>query len=279
MIHETIDLILPYIERGVSNGNQEVTLTTYILDDLGLNKVRPFVLICPGGGYNHLSKREGEPVAIALNAAGFSVGVLHYTLLPNAFPCAMLDVAIATQYIREHSDKWHIDPQAIIVGGFSAGAHVAASLGCYWNDNLILDSLPYSNEAIKPNALLLCYPVITSDSRYCYKGLVDEVSHFANVSKEVYSLEKHVNEFVPQTFIWHTLQDETVFVQNSLLFVQALQQHNIQFEYHLFQRGRHGLSLGTQLSSSNDGKYIQVECAIWLDLFCTWARGIFNNKL
>ena len=116
MICERIDLVID----GNNGGKCHPYLVTYVLD------------ICPGGGYRHTSDREAEAVAVQMNAMGFQAFVLYYTCAPQAeFPRPQLEAAKAVLTIRENAQRWHVDPKKVIVLGFSAGGHLAASVGVF----------------------------------------------------------------------------------------------------------------------------------------------------
>ena len=103
--------------------DQSADLTAYLLDPMAetASRLRPAVVICPGGGYTRLSEREDQPVAMEYLAAGFQVFSLHYSVAPDVFPRALMELALAVRLIRIHSAEWHVDPEKIVVSGFSAG--------------------------------------------------------------------------------------------------------------------------------------------------------------
>lgn len=296
---EIINLPVNY-RKKLDNHNYTPTLTTYILDNyptLDPARKRPLVIVCPGGGYTHLSVREAEPIAIRMNSLGFHAAVLKYSLAPMDFPAAFCDAAEAVHYARAHAADWNVDPDHIIVCGFSAGAHVAAGLGCYWNGRaaddklggtrasdasfdtqapLLAQFIPYSADDIKPNALILGYPVITA-GEFCHDGSIANVLGTKNKShREWVSLEKKVSADVPPVFMWHTDADEAVVPENSLLFASALKRANVPFEYHLFARGVHGLALATAETCTPGGWTIEPECAVWPELLYSWLSGIWK---
>jgi acetyl esterase/lipase len=143
---------------------RNVTLTTYLIEnsqELHNGKTRPMVVVCPGGGYSYLSDREAEPIALKYAAAGFNAAVLRYGINEHAvMPGPLKDIAGAVAYIRDHANEWYVNPEQIFVTGFSAGAHVAASLGVFWNNDELLPEYAQNPEKIKPNGMLLCYPVL-----------------------------------------------------------------------------------------------------------------------
>ena len=120
MIHEVIQ---PF-------SKSEATLTTYAIDnseEMEQDRLRPAIIICPGGGYEFLSDREAEPIAIKMMSFGFQAFVLHYSIKPHVYPLALQELAASVQLIRQNHSQWHVDPEKIIVAGFSAGGHLAAS--------------------------------------------------------------------------------------------------------------------------------------------------------
>ncbi|MEH6994674.1 alpha/beta hydrolase [Neobacillus drentensis] len=156
MLHEKIE---------IKHEQDTATLYTYILDnfqEIDSNRKRPMIVICPGGGYQFTSEREAEPVAIRLNGMGFHACVLKYSVKPAVFPSALCQLAKTIGKIRDQAEEWNVDTNKIIVLGFSAGGHLAASLGVFWDKEFLTEKLEYSKEQIVPNGLVLCYPVITS---------------------------------------------------------------------------------------------------------------------
>ena len=231
---------------------------------------RPLILICPGGGYGHLAFREGEPIAIKMNSLGYNACVLRYTLVPNTFPSQLFELACSISFIRNNHKLFKCNPDKIIVAGFSAGGHLAASLATMWNDDFISNALKIDKELLKPNGLLLGYPVITS-GEYAHNGsFVRLLGENYNGLLEDMSIEKRVNSSTPKTFMWHTCADESVPLENSLLMAQALRANNIPFEYHVFPKGVHGLALCTEETNTTEGTKIQLENAVWTDMFKTW---------
>lgn len=272
MTHETIALPVHYAGKLKTNG--QPTLTTYLLQNyaaLDGDRTRPLVIVCPGGGYDHHSPREAEAVAVRFNALGFHAAVLAYTLAPTEFPASACDLAEAVRCARAHADAWHVDARRIIACGFSAGGHLCATLGCYWNSGLFAPYLPHAPADIRPDALILCYPVITADEPFCHAASVRNVlGTSAAFTRHDVSLERHVSADFPPTFLWHTLADRSVPAENTLRLAEALRRAAVPFACHLFTHGPHGLSLATPETSKPDGSTVEPECAAWVDLFRTW---------
>lgn len=261
MIHETIDMT---VEGSVGNP----TLTTYILDYEGcyVFTERPLVIICPGGGYENLSMREGEPIAMQFNAMGYHAAVLNYSVAPARYPAALLELASAMVTIRKHVKEWHIDPNKILVQGSSAGGHLAASLGCFWNSEFLVNEVAGGDESLlKPNGLILSYPVITSGEfahRDSFRALLGNKEETLSAKM---SLENQVTKDTPPTFLWHTFTDGLVPVENSMLFATALCKAKVPVELHIFPKGAHGLGLGNRFTCSCE-ENLQPETTVWIQL-------------
>lgn len=247
------------------------TLTTYILDNTGLAvSKRPAVLVCPGGGYSGCAPIEAEPVAMRFLAAGFNAFVLRYSVYPSRYPKALEEVSKSVEMIREHADEWGIEKDKIAVCGFSAGSHLACSLGVFWNQ----EPIKTENEANKPNAMILSYPVITSGEK-AHRGSFNNLCGDDKELVEKMSLEKQVNKDTPKTFLWHTFSDAGVPVENSLLFANALREHDIPFEMHIYPEGRHGLSIVNKEVGLGDDEKVSRNAKGWIDLACSWLKEVF----
>ena len=271
MIHEKLEI--KYKE-------ETATLFTYILDNstkIDSDRKRPMVVICPGGGYEYTSDRGAEPIAIQLLSMGFHACVLRYSCKPAVFPTALCQLATAVKTIREHAFDWNVDSSKIILLGFSAGGHLAASLGVFWNKQFLFELLDFDNEQMRPNGLILSYPVISSGT-FAHKGSFDALLGGKQGNQqliELLSLDKQVSSDVPPTFIWHTTTDTAVPVENSMLFAQSLLQNKISLEIHIYPNGVHGLSLGTEETKAKDNEsMLQTEVSNWIEMAGRWIEGI-----
>lgn len=279
MRYSQFNLPLDYEAMGLPHNEEMPVLTTYLLDsypEYQNPKKRPIVILCPGGGYGHHSPREGEAIAIRMNSLGFHALVLRYSLAPNEYPCAMLELAWTVNYAREHAAEWDGDPERIIVGGFSAGGHVAASLAVAWQEGearRFAEKILHTDCAnIRPDGLLLGYPVLTS-GEFAHRGSFEKLlgSQYEALIDRV-SLEKRVTGSMPKAFLWHTFEDASVPLENTLLFANALRREKIPFELHVFPKGSHGLGLATRETDTKDGKKYQPECACWIEMFGVWVE-------
>lgn len=254
----------------------DARLCTYILDTPQelLIKKRPLILMCPGGGYNHTSDREAEPLAMRFLAMGYHVAILRYSCAPAVYPTALLEAARAMKLIHEHAGKWHVDEKRIFVQGCSAGGHLAACLGMFWHETWLAEKTETENENLRPAGMILCYPVITS-GEYAHRGSFEALLPETNRAEleERLSLEKQVTKHTPPAFLWHTYTDETVPVENSLLLIGAMRKYGIPVEFHMYPVGGHGFSTCDEQSAYADGRGIQKECQSWLPLVKTWLSG------
>lgn len=274
MICDKIKLNVPYENAGIQKQPYQPELHTYLLDESNVAQQRPAVIICPGGGYGFTSKREGEPVALQYNAKGFQAFVLWYSVAPDVWPTALLELAYSLAYVRSHAKEWGIHPDKIIIEGFSAGGHLAASLATFWNREFVWKPLGVEREMIKPNGAILSYPVITS-GEYAHRGSFENLlgDRYEELLEFV-SLEKQVGKQNPPTFIWHTYTDQAVPVENSLFFVEALRKYQIPVELHIFPEGPHGLSLANRETISEPGEKEYPAVQSWMNLSCTWILGL-----
>lgn len=250
------------------------TMDTYILDG---QKKRGAVLICPGGGYFFLSDREAEPIALQFNAAGYHAFVLYYSIKPTKYPQPLLDVSRAMCIIREKSDEWNICPDKVAVCGFSAGGHLAACLGVHWGKPYVQNTPGIKGRMIRPDALILGYPRITSiyPDPALKKDLINILGTKDDyeLQREI-SLELHVSDATPPSFIWHTCNDEIVPVGDSLMFTEELRKKNVPFELHIYSKGPHGLALAN--AETDDGKMgIHPHVATWVRLCVEWLESVF----
>jgi acetyl esterase/lipase len=271
--------IMIYQQIQLNDGEDIATLTTYLLDnscEIDSNRTRPLVIICPGGGYRFLSDREAEPIAIQFNAMGFHACILRYSVYPAKFPTAMTQLAKAVAFARGHAKEWNVRSDRIVVAGFSAGGHLAASLGTLWHEKFLEDIMKQPKENYQPNGMILAYPVITSGEYAHRDSFVAMLQDQYDELLDQVSLEKQVTEFTPPAFLWHTFEDTVVPIENVLLFTQSLNEKKIPFELHIYPRGGHGLSLATEETRhTNDvGRPLQSECQNWITMAGTWLRNL-----
>lgn len=254
-------------------------LYMYLLEDspaIDIHK-RPIVLICPGGGYEHTSDREAEIVAMQYCSFGYHAAVLHYSVRPAVFPAAILEVGKAVAVIRENAGEWFVDPDRIVVSGFSAGGHLAASFGTHWHQEWVAEKLKTDRENLRPNAMILGYPVISSGEFGHQGSFMNLLGEDYTEKKDALSLENCVTEHTPKAFIWHTCEDTAVPVQNSLLLMNAMLKHHIPVELHVFEKGGHGLSLANRLTGNTQPGPSHA-CAAWIGLVHAWMENWLSEE-
>jgi acetyl esterase/lipase len=224
------------------------------------------VIICPGGGYwvNAIT-HEGTDVAKEFVKKGVAAFVLKYripdeTTMHNTGTGPLQDAQQAMVLVRSRAKEWNIDTAKVGVLGFSAGGHLAASLGTLYNEVVLPAPAPFS---LRPAFMILAYPFITGDTLINSKGLLGKLLG-ANASQDqikAYSIETRVTPQTPPTFLIHSTDDD-LSVKNSLLFYAALLQHKVPVEMHLYQRGGHGYGLNNSTTKDK-----------WLDRCFAWMEG------
>ena len=230
-----------------------------------ITPMRRSIIICPGGGYRFRSPREAEPIAMVFVAKGFNCFVVEYHVAPAVHPAALNDVAHAVAWVRAHAEECHADPNAIAVMGFSAGGHAACHLGVRWHEVETMAEFGLTPEQAKPNAMVLCYPVITAGP-YAHRGSFEQLTGTTDLAVHAaYSLEEKVSKHTPPTFLWHTWEDGSVPCENSLLFACAMRRNGVKGEVHIFPKGGHGIGLANPLTSDSPDQNIR-ECAQWPEM-------------
>lgn len=270
--------------------------------EIEADRNHPALVVCGGGGFLKISDREKEPVAMHFLNEGYQVFVLDYntkSVGDGSYPKPVYDLAKMILTIRENADKWNIDANKIAIVGFSAGGHLCASLATQWQEDYLSEKLGVNSELIKPNAVILCYPLVDylyqlekakEDMQYNefspsigmkksdFMQVAIEAGVGVNETLEQYrnaSPYYHITENTPPTFIWHTANDELVYVGQSLRFAEKLGDNNVPYELHIFENGVHGLSLANSKSTGNP-ELINADVAVWVDLAIRFLNRHFN---
>ena len=232
---------------------------------------RPAILILPGGGYAWCSKREADPVAMQFLQAGYNVFTLYYTCRSDETVPALrwqplIDAAGAILHIRRNAEQFGTDPAKIAICGFSAGGHLALSAA-------VLD-IPGETAQQRPNAVILGYPVITA-GEFAHRGSFVQLAGSEDAAaQQAFTLEDKVTSDTPPVFVWHTMEDKTVPVENTLLLLAALRRAGVPCEAHLFEKGAHGTSISTAEVDAAD-----PHRAHWVALCLEWLGETFGFKL
>ncbi|MDU1525109.1 MAG: alpha/beta hydrolase [Lactococcus lactis] len=229
------------------------------------NYTFPAIIICPGGGYQHISNRESDPLTLAFLAQGYQVFILNYTVMNkgtdyNFLSQNITEVQAVFALINQHHEQWKINPEHVFLLGCSAGGHLAA-----WYGN--------SEQIYRPKGVILCYPVTSFTF-----GWPSDLSHFnfeiENISE--YNISEKVTSATPPTFIWHTADDASVPIYNSLKYCDRLSKHQVPFEAHFFEAGPHGISLANRTTAPSDD-YCLESVHRWFSWASDWLERQIKN--
>jgi acetyl esterase/lipase len=225
------------------------------------------VVICPGGGYGHLATgHEGHEIAQWLNAHGVAAFMLQYRIAPRYHhPAPLQDARRALRTVRARAREWQVDPKRIGIWGFSAGGHLASTLGTHFDGGKADAADPVERVSCRPDFMILCYPVITlkppsahMGSRTNLLGKDADPQLVENLSNET-----QVTGQTPPAFLMHTDADKGVVPENSVLFYLALRKAKVPAELHIYEKGPHGVGLAQRITN-NPG------LSKWSDQLADW---------
>lgn len=252
------------------------------------------VIICPGGGYSQLAMdHEGHYMAMKYNENGIAAFVLKYRMpmdksVDNKEIVPLQDAQRAIQIVRENAKKWDIDPNKVGMTGSSAGGHLVSTAGTHYMDEVINNP---GRISLRPDFLILNYPVISFTDSLTHYGsrfnLIGKLSEsemdslmknpenieekLSKVSIDEQKIQQYSNELwvtpeTPPTFITHAIDDKVVKVQNSLLFIAALQENHVPVETFFYTKGGHGFGMRNPTSDIN-----------WMDICMDWLLKLFGK--
>jgi acetyl esterase/lipase len=244
----TVELLWPQgapLAKGTAD-NDKPTVTVYPASAEKANGAG--IVICPGGGYGALAMdHEGKQVAAWMNSLGVTAFVLKYRHRNTGYghPAPMLDAQRAVRFARSKADQYQINRDKIGILGFSAGGHLASTVGTHFDDGSRDASDPIDRESCRPDFMVLVYPVISFTTDYTHRGSKKNLLGDQPDEKLVESLsnEKQVTERTPPTFLMHTSGDRGVPAENSVLFYLALRKAKVPAELHIYEKGEHGFGL------------------------------------
>ncbi len=216
------------------------------------------VLICPGGGYSGVAFRhEGSDFAKWFNKLGVSAFVLYYRIPNGHSSIPLTDAQTALAIIHKRANEWNIDKNKIGIMGFSAGGHLASTVGTH-----------FETKDQRPAFMILGYPVVTMDSTLTHRGSRNNLlgKKPSDELAKLYSNELQVTKKTPPTFIVHATDDKTVPVKNSIQLYQALKEKKIEAELDTFAVGGHGFGMRKR----------NIPVDNWTDLLKSW---MLKNKL
>ncbi len=230
------------------------------------------VVVCPGGGYGVLAYDwEGTDIAKWLNSKGIAAIVLKYRL-PNSksnivpYQSPLMDAKRAMRLVRANAGQWNIKKDKVGVMGFSAGGHLASTLGTHFDEGNPAAADSVERFSSRPDFMILLYPVITMTKKFMHEGSRNNLigNHPDEALAKNFSNELQVTKNTPPTFLVHATDDDAVPVENSLVFYQALKDQGVPAEMHLYPTGGHGFGLAI------GQYYLQT----WTDRCIDWLRGL-----
>lgn len=272
MIQTKIDLWNGYDYNSEMEDDFRPTMTTYIRS--GENQ-RGIVVIFPGGGYGFTSPREAEPIAMAYASAGYHSVVVDYSVAPRRHPRPLFDGMRALSIVIENAEEWKVDLGKVFVCGFSAGGgHLCASISNMYEEQWLREVKGIDTKGLRIKGAILSYPVILygehmhsgSFTNLLGKGKEEQVYQSMSMEKKVH------DKTPPATFLWHTVEDAAVPVENSLAYAKALRKHKRPFELHIYPYGHHGLSLATEeVSEEAEGIILMLQVG-WTSVRSGWKQ-------
>jgi acetyl esterase/lipase len=226
------------------------------------------VIVCPGGGYGGLAMTyEGIEVGEWFNSLGVAGFVLKYRHKGSGYqhPAPLDDAQQAIRTVRRRAEQWKVDPHHIGIMGFSAGGHLASSAATHFDRCKSDSSDPNDRSSCRPDFAILCYPVISFTTPYTHQGSKKNLLGENPDPKvvEAMSSELQVTPDTPPTFLFHTNADTGVPPENSVLFYLALRKAKVPAELHIYEKGPHGVGLGSK----------HPAVASWPNLCVDWMRG------
>lgn len=230
------------------------------------------IVVCPGGGYQHLAMdHEGRQIADWLNSLGIAAFVLKYRLGPRYHhPVEMEDGQRAMRFVRFHAKDYGLAADRLGIWGFSAGGHLASTIGTHFDSGNPDATDPIDREGCRPDFMILAYPVISFTTTYVHKGSMRNLlgDHPDPALVQNLSTELQVTPQTPPTFLFCTDSDQTVPAENSVLFYMALRKNHVPAEMHIFAHGPHGVGLAQK----------DPALSVWPTLLANWfrVRGILK---
>lgn len=249
-----------FVPDPTENGKKSVFLLTLHQELSNTEEKKPAVIICPGGGYETLAFiGEGISMAERFEASGYFPFILRYRVSPNRYPDPQKDLALAIKYVRANAERYHIDPDRLMLMGSSAGGHLCASMTVLYKEidqalfKDLEESVPglaekYSNISIRPDGLCLNYPVI-SFLKETHEGSFQALTGGREELRDKLSVEQHILENYPKTFMWACEDDMLVPVSNTKRMGEALEKRNIPCKMKTYPTGGHGCGLAEGTSA------------------------------
>lgn len=267
MLNKKIDLYEYYGLAKPEGGRAILEAICYEKYGFCPDRIRPAMLVIPGGGYGVVSQREKDCIAFYYLNKGYNTFTLDYSVKPVGYPHQLVEAAMAMAYIRENSEELGVNKEKIAAVGFSAGGHLCGMLATMTGEKEVKDALKEKAENLAPNAVILAYPVISALVA-THRGSFDVLCQGDKELEKRLSVETRVTPESSPAFIWGTANDGVVPSANAFEIALAYKKQGVPFEFHMFENGSHGLSLGTKEVNT-----VNESVQPWLDLSITWLKG------
>lgn len=271
---------MTYKKVYLKENDPDVYLEVLVADRVWAGDTRKALLVIPGGGYQVVcSDREGESIAMAFMPYRFNTFVLHYTVARrDKYPAQLREVALAIKHIKDHAHDYHINPNEVFGVGFSAGGHLVASAGVFWNRPEVIEGMDFPEGYNRLTGIMPIYPVINSDGHNeSVKNLLCKDDP-TQEEMDYVAVDKYVDAYSSPAFIMHTADDQVVDARNSLAFALAYANAGVPYELHIFPHAPHGVALGNAITALGNPEWIDPMIAKWVEMAAYWADKICENN-
>ncbi len=268
MITRRIDLYEYFNVTRPDGATGYLDVYTHPIDeDFSKNKIRPAMLIIPGGGYAYVSPREKEPIVMKYLAEGFNCYALTYSVLDVAkYPIPVIEAVMAMLYVKETAEELHTSVEKVCSVGFSAGGQLNGMLITAFGNKEIVEVLGERAKDACPNATIFSYAVIRMEG-LTHNHTISKITGDDKALYPICDVASNVKETTPPAFIWATVEDSGVPVESSLDLALAYKKVQVPFELHLYEKGSHGLSTATEEVNTPN-----APVSTWIDLSVTWLK-------
>ncbi len=260
----------------LQENNSDAWLDCYVADKIN-GYTRSAILVIPGGGYGAVcSDREGEPIGMGFMSHGYNAFVLHYSVARvRTYPAQLIEASLAMAHIRDHAEEYGIDPDKVFVTGFSAGGHLAGSLGTMWHKQEVYDATGMAYGRNRPSGMMLVYPVVSGVAEFSHLGSFQNLWGTNEPTKEMLaesSLELNVDEKSVPLFLIHTSNDQVVDIWHALVLAEAYKKAGLMFEMHIYPDAPHGIALGNDITKCGTEKWSDPAMSRWIEHAVYWAN-------
>ncbi|MDT6981084.1 alpha/beta hydrolase [Levilactobacillus zymae] len=252
--------------------NSQAYLQGYLRQD-DPTATYPAIIIVPGGSYTHIPEQQAEDLALAWSAKGYQAFFLRYSFVAEKqplLPAPVIELAQSVATLRRHAHEWQLQPERLVIAGFSVGGHIVALFNDHWASAELNQQAHTTPAEIRPQAIILGYPVITPTAGFPSDPAT--LAQWTNDPASIAADQLVTDQNVP-TFIWVTASDPLVPVQNALAYAQASIAHGVDTELHVFHHGPHGLALANQVTAWKPGTNLP-HVAHWVTLATEWLADL-----